>query len=138
MGSLAPLILKHWKGLTLISATAAVGVYIAFLHHTINNDHIMLDAAHDQMTKMAAEYRADVDAMSAAIKTQNDAIDKLETAGAIAADKLKVANEKATKVRSGTNNQVNNILAQPQAVGCNNSIVEAISNVKDLSWESIK
>lgn len=135
---LLPMLLNHWKGMAIVAAAAAIGAYIAFLHHTINNDQEMLDVAHDKMVKMSAEYKADVDQMAGSIRAQNDQVVRLMEDGERAHQDVATANQKAIAARKEADAKVNTIISGPVAIGCDNSILDAIHSAKTLTWDDPK
>jgi len=139
MGNLLlPILTKYWKGIAISAAVAALGAYIAFLHHTINADQDMLDVAHAQMTKLTTEYKADITQMATSITAQNAQIDLLKQQGEQAKADLSIANQNAGKVRQQSDAKVASILAGPIAAGCDNSILDLVQSSKTLIWDTPK
>lgn len=138
MDNLLPWYLRFWKEEILLVAVSATSFYIASLHNVIKNDNLMLDAAHTQMTKMTAEYKADIGNMTNTIKTQDAAIAALEAKSAEDTRKADLATAKSNSIRYSTNKAVNDILSRPVAQGCESSIEAAIKGAATLKWGNKK
>lgn len=138
MDKLLPWYLRFWKIELGTIVVIVAGCYVTSLQRTIDSDHIMLDAAHNQLVKMSAEYKADVEQMTQSIKTQNILIDELQKSTELAKQQLAAATYQSTLIKQSTDRQVNAILARPYTVGCDSSIMSAISYLPELSWDKIK
>lgn len=138
MGSLLPWYLRFWKAELAIVASVVVGIYIASLNQRIDNDQIMLDAAHDQLAKVTAEYKADMQQMTNSIKSQNALIDQLQKDTTAAKKQVALAEWQSTIVKQNADKQVNAILNRPTVKGCQPAIKEAISTLPDLFWDKLQ
>lgn len=133
-----PWYLKFWKAELAVVAILAVGGHITYLNKVISSNEEMLTTAHTQLATITANYKTDTTALAGSIKSQNAVIESLQKQSSEANLKLAQATLKSDAVRDATNKQVNAILSKPVALGCENSIKQAIVGVQDLQWDNAK
>ena len=143
MGNIALLVakesaVKHWKVIALIGIGIAITLYITFLLHVIETDNELLTASQNQMAKLSAEYRANILTLTTSVMAQNKEIDRLQKAGKMAEQTVADAETRATEIRRASDAKVNQLLARPEPITCEDSIKDAVTGVYELSWENAK
>lgn len=138
MGNLLPWYLRFWKAEVAIGAAVVVGIYITSLNQIIDNDQLMLEKSHDQLVRVTAEYKTDVQQMTNSIKSQNAMIEQLQKDTDNAKKQVALAEWQSTVVKQNADKQVNAILNRPTVKGCQPAINEAISTLPDLFWDKLQ
>lgn len=135
---LMPWYLKFWKEGVVAVVLATGGLYITSQNQVINSERKMREDAVERLVTVTAQYKADIAQMSKAIASQNSMIDDLAKQADDAKKQVALANWQSTIVRQNADKQVNEILSRPVAVGCQQSIDQAISTIPDLFWDKLK